>query len=71
MTIDPTMTEDEAKRKFCPQTLVRPFEGSNSPSECIGAMCMAWTWARHTDFREVGEPALGYCALIHCESAAQ
>lgn len=34
------MTEDEAKTKWCPQTL------GHAPGKCIGANCMAWR-ARH------------------------
>ena len=40
------MTEDEAKTKWCPQTLGRT---PPNPEACGGSACMAWRWSGEAD----------------------
>ena len=50
------VTEEEAKTKWCcvdPQLY------------CFASACMAWRWEHgDPDFREVNEPARGFCGLV-------
>jgi hypothetical protein len=43
------MTEEEAKTKWCPQTLGRT---PPNPECCAGSSCMAWRVATRTEWRD-------------------
>ena len=59
------MTEDEAKKKMCPQSLSPISDGmgciTNCDCFCIGSQCMAWRW----DVKPVDGlmNGIGYCGL--------
>ena len=66
------MTEDEAKTKFCPLTMMLPREAVNQQKDwaCMGSGCMMWRAERETYpqtlARATGSPLpspSGYCAL--------
>lgn len=71
------MTEDEAKTKWCPQTLqarLMVTDHVKLPVEmggalCIGSACMAWRWHQPTYSGRYGEtptgeaPTEGHCGL--------
>lgn len=62
------MTEEEAKKKWCPFVRV-DSEGNNRSvnigphttdlTVCVGSACMAWRWAG----RLIDERVTGYCGL--------
>ena len=67
------MTEQDAKDKTCPISLI-PVSGGDdspafiSPNSCIGSACMAWRWEREE--LESGTPGYtrrsptdGFCGL--------
>lgn len=64
------MTEDEAKTKWCPQTLGRT---PPNPEACGGSACMAWRWITETHTPPGTDPFAtrkptqrtdhGYCGL--------
>jgi hypothetical protein len=51
-----TVTEEEAKDRWCP--LRRP-EPASQLKGCIGSKCMWWRWLAPPVMR--GNPATGYC----------
>ena len=61
-----TMTEDEAKKKWCPmyRVSVEPNGSADNRGNidtvdnyrCLASFCMAWQWD--------GVPNYGYCGLI-------
>ena len=48
-------TEDEAKTKICPPSLM-----SGGSNKCQTTECMAWRWAKKPTETE---PGTGYCGL--------
>jgi len=62
-----TMTEDEAKKKWCPmyRVSVEPNGSADNRGKydtvnnyrCLASFCMAWQW-------DVVHPNYGYCGLI-------
>lgn len=59
------MTEEEATKKVCPQSVVpvvTPANGvSFEPLCCLGSACMAWRWNRNEFGHGDGG---GYCGLV-------
>ena len=68
MTERNVMTEDEAKKRWCPDARVELAASNRIPSDslvkmpgtlCMGSQCMAWRWDR--TFVTPVEPTVGYC----------
>lgn len=65
------MTEEEAKKKWCPFVRISRGLGSawNRPSfpgdpTCIGAECMGWQWQlEYNEEKRTLEKIGGYCSL--------
>jgi hypothetical protein len=61
-------TEEEAKKKRCPQRVNVQFLYSTEapPLECVSSQCMAWRWAQR-ETRMTGDDVtyvkVGYCGL--------
>jgi hypothetical protein len=71
-----TMTEEEAKKKWCPQSRVgfpksslNRFSDGDFPqsSNCIGSNCMAWRYFPNNVPRD--EKPHGYCGLAGKDGA--
>ena len=75
------MTEDEARTKWCPMSIVAGREGNrvgdgisgdiHYASMCIASDCMMWRWdwdLKKTDVRDPEDgnlPSGGYCGLAN------
>lgn len=65
------MTEEEAREKWCSQTIIRRQEFTeargweNNAETCEASGCMAWRWAPQRAQTTEGDevPYLGYCGL--------
>lgn len=67
------MTEDEAKKKWCPFSrillengtvgaAVNRYEGVPEAARCLGSACMAWRWSRQRPIN-TDQLSSGYCGL--------
>lgn len=59
------LTEEEAKKKWCPmaQIIIGYNENVNSASNCIASECMAWRWAVIQPGGKPNPANGGYCGL--------
>ena len=61
------LTEDEASKVTCPETLIN--HGDSESQNCIGSRCMAWRWCgERWERNKAGERIrakddLGYCGI--------
>lgn len=52
-------TEEEARKRKCPQMLINPSNALLDGKPCVASLCMAWRWGvMEGDPRKVG-----YCGL--------
>jgi hypothetical protein len=55
-----TVTEEEAKGKWCPMTVLIKRDNALCGEPCIASECMMWVW--DTDW-DTDEESKGHCGL--------